>query len=108
MNFRAFLAASCLTLLLSGAAFALDLQQARTGGVLGERADGYVEVLKASPQAQALAVEINAKRRQEYGRISTQNGQPVDVVARLAAQEIAAKLPAGSMYQAADGGWKRK
>lgn len=72
--------------------FALDLQQARRDGILVEQSDGYVKVAQPSPEADALAKDVNARRLQEYQRISNENGQPVEVVAKLAAEQIAKKL----------------
>jgi uncharacterized protein YdbL (DUF1318 family) len=89
-------------------AFALDLQQARLTGDIGEKADGYVAPLKPTPEINTLAGEVNAKRRLEYSRISKANGQPVDVVAKLAAPQIIGGLPAGSRYQGSDGAWKTR
>ena len=81
-----------LALIIAVPAFALDLQTARQQGVLGEKADGYVAVLKATPEATKLADEVNAARKAEYTRISKENGQSVDVVAKVAAEAIAKKL----------------
>lgn len=89
-------------------AFALDLATARMSGQLGEQLDGYVAVLKNSPEVSALAAEVNAKRRAEYTRISGENGQTPDVVGKLAAEQVIQKLPAGSMYQAPGGGWQKR
>lgn len=97
-----------LGLLVSAPAFALDLHGARASGQVGEKLDGYAVALKKTPEVEALVADVNAKRQQEYARISKQNGQPVDVVAKLAAQEIYAKLTPGSSYQAPDGSWKKR
>lgn len=97
-----------LTALLSAPAFALDLPQARAQGVVGELPSGYVAAVQATPGTQALVSEVNEKRRGEYLRISQQNGQPVDIVAKLAAQQIIGKLPPGAMYQDPSGAWKKK
>lgn len=97
-----------VSVLWSLPAFALDLQSARVSGQVGEKLDGYVAAVSASPEVGQLVSEVNAKRQAEYGRISKQNGQPVDVVAKLAAPQIISNLPAGAMYQGADGGWKKK
>ncbi|MDX9690656.1 MAG: DUF1318 domain-containing protein [Proteobacteria bacterium] len=97
-----------LGIMIAAPAYALDLKQARNSGVVGEKLDGYAEVLKPSPDVKVLVDDVNAKRTVEYQRISKENGQPIDVVAKLAAQEIISKLPAGSLYQAVDGSWKKK
>lgn len=89
-------------------AFALDLQSARSSGILGEQNDGYVAVLKSSAEANKLAAEVNAGRKAEYARISKENGQPVDVVAKVAAEAIINKIGAGSSYQGNDGRWRTK
>lgn len=95
-------------LLTAFPAYALDLHQARSSGMVGERLDGYVAARKATPEVNALVAEVNAKRKQEYARISKENGQPVDVVAKLAAAQIISGLEAGSAYQANDGSWKTR
>lgn len=97
-----------MALLVALPAWALSLQEARSSGMVGEKLDGYVAALKNTPEVSSLVTEVNARRKQEYARISSQNGQPVDVVAKLAAQEVINKLPKGSSYQSPDGGWKKR
>lgn len=97
-----------LGIMIAAPAYALDLKQARSSGLVGEKIDGYTEALKQTPEVKVLVDDVNAKRRAEYQRISKENGQSVDVVGKLAAQEIISKLPAGSSYQAADGSWKKR
>lgn len=89
-------------------ALALDLQQARSNGFVGEKLDGYITTLPGAPaDASSLVADVNAQRREEYARISKEKGQPVDVVAKLAAQQIINNLPSGSMYQTS-GGWQKR
>lgn len=89
-------------------AFALDLHSARNTGIVGEALDGYVVAIQHSADADALVSEVNAKRKEEYTRISKANGQPVDVVAKLAAVQIINGLKTGDSYMDADGNWKKK
>lgn len=89
-------------------AFALDLQEARTQGLVGEKLDGYVAAVKPSAEVDSLIKDINGRRQQEYQRISKENGKAVDIVAKLASGTIIEKLPAGSLYQSTDGSWKKK
>jgi uncharacterized protein YdbL (DUF1318 family) len=86
MKKSALLAA--ITLMIAAPAYALDLHSARAGGVVAETSEGYIKAVKPSAEVSALVSEVNAKRRAEYERISKQNGQPVDVVGRLAAPQI--------------------
>lgn len=88
-------------------AMALELHEARSKGMIGEKLDGYVAPISSAPEAAALAAQVNAKRKEEYTRISKQNGQPVDVVAKLAAPEIIQGLEPGAMVQDASGNWKK-
>ncbi len=101
-----FVIAAFAAVMLATPAFALDLQAARMQGLVGEQNTGYAKALK--PEAASLVAEVNAKRKAEYQRISAQNGQPVDVVAGLAAEQIISKLPSGVAYQDASGNWVKK
>ena len=97
-----------LGMLVATPALALTLGEARSAGQVGELTSGYVAAITKTPDVTALVDDVNAKRKQEYTRISGQNGQPVDVVAKLAAQQVITNLPAGSSYQAPDGSWKKR
>ncbi len=108
MKFRTFLIAATLFTLFALPVFALDLAQARASGAVGEKLDGYITALQSTPEVQALVANVNAKRRDEYARISKENGQPLDVVAKLAAQQVINNLPRGSSYQAPDGSWRKR
>jgi uncharacterized protein YdbL (DUF1318 family) len=85
-----------------------DLASARASGAVGEKLDGYITALKPSAEINALVDEVNARRRTEYAKISAQKGQPVDVVAKVAAGEVINNLPPGSAYQGSDGSWKTR
>jgi uncharacterized protein YdbL (DUF1318 family) len=100
--------ATIALVLASLPALALDFQQARQQGIVGEKADGYVVPLAKSDEAIRLATDVNAKRKMEYLRISKENGQPVDVVGKLAAQQIVQNLPKGATYMDASGNWVQK
>ncbi len=95
-------------LALAGNAYALDLAQARAQGLVGEKLDGYVAAVTPSADANAVVSDVNTRRRAEYEKISKDNGQPVSVVAKIAAERIIGGLPDGSYYKAADGSWKKK
>lgn len=97
-----------LSVAMASPAFALDLSQARKAGSVGETPLGYIAAIKSSAEVDALVAEVNALRKQEYARISKENGQGVDVVAKVAAEQIINNLDAGSFYQAADGTWKKR
>lgn len=73
-------------------AFALDLQQAREQGVIAEQPDGFIRALANSDEVEQLVAQVNAARLAEYQRISQEKGQPVSVIGKIAAEEIARKL----------------
>ncbi|MDD3610529.1 MAG: YdbL family protein [Halothiobacillaceae bacterium] len=91
-----------------GAAFALDLEQAKTQGLVGEQPDGYLGVVNASPEAVALAASINQQRREAYARIAKQNGITVEQVAALAGEKAIARTTPGGYVKTPAGKWVRK
>ena len=108
MKFWIFTMVAAVAMLMSAPVYALDLHQARNAGIVGEKLDGYTAVLKSTPESEALVYDVNQKRRQEYARISQQNNQPVDIVAKLAAQQIILGLEPGAFYQGPEGIWKKR
>lgn len=108
MKHRFFAVTCAVIMLFALPAFALDLQDARVKGQVGELRTGYVQALDSSAPVAELVKTVNGKRLAEYQRISKENGQAVDVVAKIAAERIIAGLPAGAKYQGADGSWKTK
>lgn len=91
--------------LLATGAFALDLQAARSQGLVGEKQDGYIAGIGGGPEVKGLVGEVNSARKAEYSRIAAQNGQTVDVVAKVASGPIINGLPKGAKYQDASGNW---
>lgn len=90
-------------------AAALDLDAAKARGLLGERPDGYVEVVDAGApvDVRALAQDVNAKRRVAYAKVASQNGAPVADVARIAGKKLIDNAPSGT-YVKIDGKWVKK
>lgn len=103
------LATSPLALLVR-TALAQDLASAKREGLLGERIDGYVGVVRADAPAaiRALADDINARRRQEYARIAEREGIEVQAVAQLAGERLIERAAPGEWVVGADGQWRQK
>jgi uncharacterized protein YdbL (DUF1318 family) len=76
---------------IATSAHALDLNQARSQGLVTEQPTGYIAAASQTPEVNALVNQVNSGRKAEYEKISKQNGQPVDVVAKLAAEQIKGK-----------------
>lgn len=88
--------------------YALDLEQAKAQGLVGEQPDGYLGVVKATPEAVALAADINKKRRAAYEDIARKNGITVEQVAVLAGEKAIARTAPGNYIRTPDGRWIRK
>lgn len=95
--------------MFSVAAWALDLDSAKDQGLVGERGDGYIGAVAASPSAEVagLVKEINAGRRAEYQRIAGENSQPINVIEQLAAAKAVEKTKSGH-YVMSGGKWVKK
>ena len=93
---------------VTAGAFAVDLDQAKADGLVGERADGYLGlvVTNASSEVKALVEEINAKRKAQYARIAERNGIDVGEVAVLAGRKTIEKTPSGGWIFVTE--WERK
>lgn len=90
-------------------AYAIDLDQAKSEGLVGETMEGYLGVVDDSaPEAvQTLVEEVNARRRAEYQRIAEQNGIDVAQVEALAAKKAIEKTPVGEWVRV-NGTWRQK
>ncbi|MCA1973303.1 MAG: YdbL family protein, partial [Caenispirillum sp.] len=89
-------------------AAALDLDQARAQGLVGERFDGLVAPVKPGGEVDALVARINAERMEEYRRIAQQRGVPVTEVQKLVGQQLIGKVPAGTFVMTPSGQWQQK
>lgn len=89
------------------AAHAMSLEDAKHQGLIGERADGYVGIVSTStPDLIALVKATNNSRRSEYERIAAANGQPRNVIEKLAAKKAYELTPRGEFVQDGAGGWR--
>jgi len=92
------------------AALALDVQEAKSAGWVGEQRDGYLGLVapSAPPEAKKLVSEINQARRASYQEIAAKNGIELRAVELLAAEKALQKTQSGQFIQAEDGSWVRK
>jgi uncharacterized protein YdbL (DUF1318 family) len=99
---------AALLLVCSGLVMALDLGSAKSQGLVGEQPDGYLGVIKATPDAVGLAADINAKRRAAYEAIAKKNGATLDQVAVLAGQKAIEVSSPGTYVKTPGGQWVKK
>lgn len=97
-------------LLGAGPLAALSLSEAKSGGLVGERRDGYLGTVTGNPSAEvrALVDKINAERRRLYDEVAASNGTSRSAVEALAGQKLINKAAAGSYVMDASGGWRKK
>jgi uncharacterized protein YdbL (DUF1318 family) len=88
--------------------FALSLEEAKTSGLVGEKANGYLGVVNpGSPEAQSLTNEVNQKRRQAYQDIATRNRTQLETVETLAGEKAIQNTKPGHFVEG-QAGWTRK
>ncbi|MGF1731535.1 hypothetical protein BIT28_03205 [Photobacterium proteolyticum] len=95
---------------ISANAYALDLQQAKDQGLIGEANTGYVAVVTstASQEVRQLVSSVNNHRQARYKKIAVSHGLTSSEVGRLAYQKAIEKTKSGNYYQNASGRWVKK
>ncbi len=86
------------------------LGDAKAGGWLGERVDGYLGVVNtAAPgDVKALVADINAKRRGKYQGIADANGTSLQAVEAIVGQKLIERAQPGQYVMDASGRWVPK
>jgi uncharacterized protein YdbL (DUF1318 family) len=103
-----FVTLLAVLLALPGAAFALDLNSARSQGLVGERADGLIGAIARNGEAEALVNSVNAERMKSYQQIAAKEGTKLDAVQAIAGEKQVQKAREnGWYYMDAGGSWKK-
>lgn len=98
-----------VTLLLFAApAVAQTLDQAKTQGLVGERPDGLLGIVRQTPEVQALVRGVNDQRLAQYRDIARRTGTSLAAVQAVAGEKAIAQSPLGSYVMDASGNWRRK
>lgn len=90
--------------------WAIDLQAAKSQGLVGEQPNGYLGSVKGKPGPDVVALmnEINTARKQEYQRIAQRNNTQLDVIETLAGKKAIEKTPSGQFIRTPSGEWVKK
>ena len=96
-----------VTVLFTTMTLALDLDEAKQQGLVGEKDNGYLGVIVAQQGVQALVDEINQKRQEIYNDLAVKNKISLQQVEKLAAQKAYAKTLEGH-YVLVNGAWVKK
>ena len=98
---------ACL-LLMAQPAYSLDLQTAKSQGLVGETPSGYLSAVKSpSAETKALIESINLKRKQKYQEIAARNKTSLKTIEQLAGDKAIEKSRPGS-YIKQGGSWQKK
>ncbi|MEM8817103.1 MAG: YdbL family protein [Pseudomonadota bacterium] len=91
-------------------AWAIDIDSAKSQGLVGEANTGYLAAVKqpVSAEVQALISDVNRKRRAQFERTAKSTGATVDQVRVRFYQLALQKTARGHYYQDGSGAWKRK
>jgi len=101
------LLAFCLLLIVQPA-FAIDLQTAKSQGLVGELSSGYLAAVETpSADVKALITDVNVKRKAKYQEIATRNNITLKDVEELAGKKAIEKSKAGSFVKNG-GSWQKK
>lgn len=87
---------------------AMDLQDAKNDGLVGETAGGYLAPIRsATPEVTQLVKDINNERRKLYEKIAQENGTPLQTVEQLAGKKAMEKSKPGH-YIKPGTSWQQK
>ncbi|MBO6826233.1 MAG: YdbL family protein [Sneathiella sp.] len=93
-------------MMMSGPAFADQLDDLRVSGAVGEAYDGYARARAES--ASEFVKSINAQRRKIYIERARKQGVSVDQIGQIYAGQIKKKVPSGTWLLSSDGQWSQK
>lgn len=78
---------------------ALELNEAKDLGLVGEMPNGYLGLIASSnPQAAALIAEINIKRKSHYQGIANEQNTALDNIEKIAGEKLVKKAQAEGHY----------
>lgn len=89
-------------------ALSMSVEEAKTKGLVGEKPNGYLGVVKpGSPEAQSLTDEVNQKRRKAYEDIAARNRTQLEAVEALAGEKAIQNTKPGHFIEGPSG-WTKK
>ena len=96
-----------LLLALALPALALELDDAKQRGLVGETANGYLAPVMASGEIDTLVSRVNEQRKARYQQIADRNNISREAVEVRAGQVAIEKTPAGQFVNRGTG-WEKK
>jgi uncharacterized protein YdbL (DUF1318 family) len=100
-----------VSFLFSSVVFAIDLDEAKQKGLVGEKNNGYLGLVviqkNVQNETQRLVDDINVKRKAVYIKLAEKNGISLQQVEKLAAAKAYEKTISGH-YLWVSGQWAKK
>lgn len=90
-------------MLIAFPALALNLQEAKQQGLVGEMPNGYIGAVVNNPNTQALVKHINNMRKQSYIKMARKHGLSLNEITSLAGARFARKLLRGIILKVSKG-----
>lgn len=93
---------------MSFSVHALDLQDAKQSGLVGEQTNGYLGAVKPSSEVNALVKTVNDKRKAKYQELATKHNVTVQAISARAAKKAMSLTEKGQFIESSPGQWKKK
>ncbi|GAL02994.1 putative uncharacterized protein ydbL [Photobacterium aphoticum] len=99
-----------IAVFMSCSVLALDLQQAKSQGLVGEANTGLIAPITASPSqaVRSLVANVNQQRNARFKQIAVSHGLSVREVGHLAYKKAVERTAPGHYYQSPSGKWVKK
>jgi uncharacterized protein YdbL (DUF1318 family) len=109
MMMKKIIAAIGLMLLVQ-TAWAIDINDAKAQGLVGEANSGYLAAVQGSVsgEVRALIADVNGKRKSKFQDTAKKNGVSVAQVANRFYELAVRNTDAGHYYQDTGGRWRKK
>ena len=109
MTMKSIIATIGLLMVLQNA-WAIDIRDAKSEGLVGEANTGYIAAVTspASAEVRALLADVNAKRKAQFEATARKTGAKTDQVAYRFYELAVQKTAPGGYYQDSSGRWKKK
>ena len=96
-------------IIASGQIMASSLTPAKSDGIIGEQANGYIGfVTTASAEIKALVADVNKKRKLRYQQIAQSKKLSLSDVESIGGQQAITKTKSGHYIMRAGEGWTKK
>lgn len=98
-----------IALILAPLAWSMDLDEAKTKGLVGETAKGYLALVDSSvtSEVKSLVKDVNDKRKEKYKTIAAKNKITLEAVEARAGEVAIKKTPSGQFVKRS-GKWVKK